>query len=189
MNSLIRQFIAILFALTSAHSDDTPRIPYIDYGRCPFECCQFGKWIVKSTIPVYEFEDDTTVIDYFLRMDDTIFAETGNLHIEQFGKILVTKPVDEFGVGDTLIALSCWGEESYRVWTKGRFYEVPIFWATSNVRVQDDRYSGIVLKPPQMIWWVRFHDHSGKVGWLRLVNTEPFCFMLEEEIRGMDGCG
>jgi hypothetical protein len=189
MSLLIRQFILTLFLLVAAEAQDTLRIPYIDYGICPFECCRFGKWVIKSTIPVYKAENDTSAVEYFLKSDDTVFAETGNLHIEQFGKILVTKPINEFNVGDTLIALSCWGEGSYRIWSKGMFREVPIFWSTFADTKRNDRYSGIVIELPKMIWWVKFHNDSGKIGWLRLVNTDPFCFMIEENIQGMDGCG
>ena len=58
----------------------------IFYNYCPFECCQFGKWIIKETIDVYSSEDDTNNVIFKLNDNDTIYAQTGNLHLYKLEK-------------------------------------------------------------------------------------------------------
>ncbi|MCB9247624.1 MAG: hypothetical protein H6613_03365 [Ignavibacteriales bacterium] len=78
-------FIIIIFS-TFLHSQPDHDASSIIYGSCPFECCQFGQWIIKDSINVYPNEGDTNSISFVLNDDDTVFAETGNLHFYKLGK-------------------------------------------------------------------------------------------------------
>jgi hypothetical protein len=185
------------------YSQSINSINTIDLNVCPFECCRFGKWICKDTINVYEQEGDTSVVQYTLLNNDTIYSYTGNVHIEKFGKVVVTKPVYDFLTNDTLIVTYCCGDEDFYLYKNNIKYCTEIFWPfllyEEDVHdryfydeylkdLKDPFYSGIMIERPQIVWWVKIMK-NGISGWLFLKNKTPFCFDIDENIDGMDGCG
>ncbi|MEJ2614289.1 MAG: hypothetical protein P8Z35_04985 [Ignavibacteriaceae bacterium] len=170
----------------------------IFYNYCPFECCQFGKWIVKESIDVYPNEDDTSNVIFKLNNNDTIYAQTGNLHFMQIGKVVVTKPIYDFGLGDTIFVYNCLEGEflvKYHIMEK----YVNVFWPMFDNKVDDTEenykkeikrreYSGKMIQRPKTVWWVKISSKRGQ-GWIRLENKTPYGFSIKEKILGMDGCG
>ena len=170
----------------------------IFYNYCPFECCQFGKWIIKETIDVYSGEDDTNNVIFKLNDNDTIYAQTGNLHFIQIGKVIITKPIYGFALGDTIFAYNCL-ESEFLVRCHGMEKYVNVFWpmfddekdATEEnyqKEIKRGEYSGKMIQWPKTIWWVKIESKRGQ-GWIRLENKTPYCFSIKENILGMDGCG
>ena len=170
----------------------------IFYNYCPFECCQFGKWIVKESIDVYSNEDDTSNVIFKLNNDDTIYAQTGNLHFIQIGKVIVTKPIYGFTLGDTIFVYNCRESEFLVKYNNTEKY-VNIFWpvfdnekeATEEnyqKEIKRREYSGKMIQRPKTVWWVKIKSKS-RQGWIKLENKTPYCFSIEEKILGMDGCG
>ena len=49
----MRLFLLLLslFA-TTVNSDEKPRLPYYDWGRCPFEGCTYQTWTTKQEVIV-----------------------------------------------------------------------------------------------------------------------------------------
>src|SRR5258708_5191325 len=79
-----RFYVLIVFCvLTENISVAQPNAPYIEKESCPFECCRFGKWIARSTMNCYQLEGDTTKLAFRVSPEDTIIAETGNLHMDR----------------------------------------------------------------------------------------------------------
>ena len=170
----------------------------IFYNYCPFECCQFGKWIVKESIDVYPNEDDTSNVIFKLNNNDTIYAQTGNLHFIQIGKVIVTKPIYSFILGDTIFIYNCQEGEILVKHDNTEEY-VNIFWPVfdnekeateENYQKEIIRreYSGKMIKRPKTVWWVKIKSKN-RQGWIKLENKTPYCFSIEEKILGMDGCG
>ncbi|MEJ2280010.1 MAG: hypothetical protein P8Y70_20025 [Candidatus Lokiarchaeota archaeon] len=170
----------------------------IFYNYCPFECCQFGKWIVKESIDVYPNEDDTSNVIFKLNNNDTIYAQTGNLHFIQIGKVIVTKPIYSFILGDTIFIYNCQEGEILVKHDNTEEY-VNIFWPVfdnekeateENYQKEIIRreYSGKMIKRPKTVWWVKI-KLKNQQGWIKLENKTPYCFSIEEKILGMDGCG
>jgi hypothetical protein len=190
-------FLIFLFHIYS-YSQIMPDEQVIFYDYCPFECCQFGEWIIKDNINVYQEEGDTSSIIFRLNINDTIFARTGNLHFVQVGKVVVTKPIYDYEINDTLSAYNC-QEGSFLLEFNGKKNYVDIFWPTffsdeddteENylTRVKKGEYSGRMIQRPETVWWVKIESKNGK-GWIRLKNKTPYCFSLDVQIIGMDGCG
>jgi hypothetical protein len=166
-------------------------ISHIEKDVCPFEGCQFGKWIIKDTINVYTKEGDTASIKYTLEYDDTVIAITGNIHYENFGKVLVTKTFDDFEVNDTILVLRC-TEGEFICYYKGKETTKNLFWPINyddneneKETVDKEKYFGRIIEEPQFTWWVKI-SRKGNVGWLSLKNQNPYCFQLKEKIEGMD---
>ena len=165
---------------------------------CPFECCQFGEWIIEDSIDVYKNEGDTNSIVFKLNPKDTILAKTGNLHFKQVGKVVVLKHIYDFQPNDTLSVYNC-NEGEFIASHNSKEYYVDVFWPMFFSEEEDTEenylstinqreYSGKMIQPPKTVWWVKIESSKG-YGWLRLKNKTPYCFRIDEKIKGMDGCG
>jgi hypothetical protein len=191
-------FLLIFVFQISLYSQINSKQPVIFYDYCPFECCQFGEWIIKGNINVYRNEGDTNSVSFKLNNNDTINALTGNLRFIQIGKVVVTKPIYDFEPDDTLLAFNCI-ESEFLVKHNGKESYVDIFWPVFFYEEDDTEenyleeikkreYSGKMIQRPITVWWVKIESQKGK-GWIRLENKTPYCFALEEQILGMDACG
>ncbi len=179
-----------------AEAQNRPPTPYVE-AACPFECCQFGEWHTKSSLVAYSSEGDTSRVAFTIAVGDSFRAIAGNVHMDKFGEVVVTKPIDSFVPGDTLYTLSYTGEGYIDVWHNGTESNIEMFWDTDNdvdfahVDVNDPQwsdYSGVLVQRPLMVWWVKVANSEGSVGWLRLVNITVSGFAISEQIDGMDGC-
>ncbi|HXX64610.1 MAG TPA: hypothetical protein VEO56_12515, partial [Bacteroidota bacterium] len=175
-----------------------PSFPVIEKGVCPFECCQFGRWVSPSPLRAFRTEGDTAHLAFTIASGDTFRAVTGNVHIDKPGVVVVTKPILAFAPGDTVYTLGYTGEGSIDVWSRGEIANVEKFWegdGNFNPAIVDTssqrwkRYSGVLVVRPIMIWWVQVQRSDGQTGWLRLVNTTSNGFGFDERIYGMDACG
>ena len=166
--------------ITISQTEDV--IPNIELNICPFEGCEFGKWVIKDTINVYANEGDTTSIKYSLSYNDTVTAITGNIHYENFGKVLITKSFENFEVNDTVIVLRC-TEGEFICYYKGKEFTTNKFWSLNNEN--KNKYFAKIIEEPQFTWWVKILKNGNK-GWLGLKNQNPYCFQVIEKIEGMD---
>lgn len=179
-------------------AQEKPPIPFISKRVCPFECCQFGRWLARSPLRVYETEGDTSKVIFNIAIGDTFHAVTGNVRIDKLGVVVVTKPIESFQAGDTLYTLTYRGEGFMTIWYKGKVRSVEMFWDYDdeadwgNINPFDPKWSefpGVLIDKPLMIWWVNVVLPNGQTGWLKLVNNTVGGFAIDEEIDGMDGCG
>jgi hypothetical protein len=192
---LIIYFIFLNIRFNYAQTPDK-----VEVGVCPFEGCKFGEWICKDTVNVYEKEGDFSSVKYRLHKNDTINAITGNIHYEKFGKVVITKPIYKFLPNDTLIALRCCSEINFYLYRNDTLYCTEIFWPILTYEddledeyskkayqkeLQDTSYSGIMIKRPQMVWWIQI-IHNGNEGWIALRNLTPYCCYFKEIFSGMD---
>jgi hypothetical protein len=166
----------------------------IEKDVCPFEGCQFGEWISRDKIKVYEKEGDTTSIKYMLTDNDTITALYGNVHYERFGKVLITKSFNNFIANDTITVLRC-VEGEFIAYYNGEKTYIDAFWPVEFYETDDyteeynsEMHNGIMIERPQIIWWVKIVK-NGIEGWLRLKNITLYCFRIKEKIDGMDSLG
>ena len=196
MNKII--FIIVIvysaFFFCEAKADSTEVL----YGVCPFECCQYGDWIIKDTIKAYQNVGDTSTVSFMLTNNDTILAVTGNLHFLQIGKVLVLKPIYGFQPNDTLLAYNC-DEQEYLVSHNGVKSYVEIFWPMFFYEYEDTEenylyeiskyeYFGKMIQRPKAVWWVKI-KFVKVIGWIKLKNRMPYCFSIDERIEATSGCG
>ena len=69
--------IAFLYTI-NINSQTKNDIPTIEEDVCPFEGCQFGKWIIKDSIKVYEKEGDTSSVNFILCLRRIVARKTHN---------------------------------------------------------------------------------------------------------------
>lgn len=183
-------FLVLFFSIGSYAQDAHPSVPYIQRNICPFECCQYGEWIVKTALSVYKKEGDTSAIVFKIKPGEKVTALRGNVHIVKLGILVVKKPFNLknkssktiFTKGDKFYVLSYGGEGYYDLWHKGKGLDIDLndsdqIWANSEL-----------VQPPRMIWWVLIKNNEGKQGWLRLKNIDENGFQTKEKIEGCDSC-
>lgn len=181
-----------------SNSSDEPTIPHVERDVCPFECCQFGLWVVRDSTTAFESEFDTSRVAFTISPGDTVLAETGHLIYERFGKVLIREPIRSFQPGDTVLALRCAGESGFLIWEHGELVAVEQFWPlTEQGEIEvGSKYAGegdphnpaIMIEHPRMLWWVRVRDSLGNAGWLKLENEITYCLRFDVRIDGADAC-
>jgi hypothetical protein len=173
--------IAVCVFLVSGNliAQSIPLTPVIQRNICPFEFgCDFGKWITKSKLTIYNNEGDTARVAFVMRPNDAFIAHRANMHIERLGVVVVTKPVEGFQTSDTVYVLSYTGEGFYDIWYHGNISNVEAFWSDEPL----PQFQGLLMVPPQMSWWVFVEYGNSKKGWIRLKNLSDSGVRFEEDI-------
>lgn len=154
-------------------------VPFIDRDVCPWEGCKFGRWIADMPDTAYAVEGEPTQVAFQLAQDESYIAETGNMWIHSPGLVLISKavelesPVDRSATalalspGDTLAVLTRLGEGRYHVWRDNTIYLVQSCWGTK-ADLPNSEYCGTLIDNGDSEWWVRVHNNSGMVGWIRM---------------------
>ena len=180
LKSIIIVLASLLFFLSSASYAQLlrPKVPYIQHNVCPFECCQYGKWIAKSLLKAYKIEGGDSTVVFIIKPGEEFTAMGGNVHIMKLGEIVLNKSLDEFTKGDKVYVLSYRGEGYYDLWYKGKVLD-------STEKVWSN---GELMEYPEFVWWVLVKNKAGKQGWLKLKNINGSGFRIEYQIDGMDSC-
>ncbi len=170
--------LIIFLSIVSQAQDAPPNVPYIQHNVCPFECCQYGKWIARSGLTAYKKEDGSSSIAFTIKLGEQFTAIRGDVHIVKLGLVILKKSFDNYAKDDKVYILSYRGEGVYDLWYKGKVLNSEDnFWENS-----------VLMQLPKMIWWVLVESKNGKQGWLKLENISESGFRIEEKIDGMDSC-
>jgi hypothetical protein len=152
-----------LAKLTSA---EKPPRHYVAVGECPFECCQYGQWQVRSDTQLFDRPNGTVAVAKALRAM-TVLAITGEVHLEPApAAILVDHP--PFKKGDIVFALDYMGEGLFRYWYKGRAWPDGFAADDSCPLPGDECWAEYINgKSPEnnQIWWIQIRLPDGTTGW------------------------
>lgn len=170
--------IILLFSVSSYAQNPKPKVPFIQHGTCPFECCQYGKWAARSPLKAFEKEGDDSRVSFTIRPGEEFTAINGNVHVVKLGYVTITKTFDSFIKGEKVYILSYRGEGDYDLWYKGKIFNGDdAFWDNINW-----------VQSPVTVWWVLVENKAGIRGWLKLRNTSDGGFRTKEKIDGRDSC-
>ena len=149
-----------------AASLETPSLPYIDKGACPFECCTYRAWTTNAPVDVRAKPDAKSPLVFHLNKNIPVTGVTGETITDKYGVTHMTqaekigydqktkKPLLNLRPGDTIYPLHYAGEGSVFFWFKGQTYE----------EILDDGSSRDASKP-HYVWWVNIKTKDGKSGW------------------------
>lgn len=150
-----------------------PKLPYIDKGACPFECCTYRQWDVVKPTAVRASMSDAAPISFRLNRGEKVLGMTGVVITTQPGVLRVLKNTKlqntSLKRGDELLLLTNLGEGFSKIWYKGRIFE-------------GDPYDDAIYKTireRKSIWWVKVKNRKGRIGWSR----QP------ENFGNVDQCG
>lgn len=170
------RFIAIDPAVAPSFSPDAApsglKLPFEDWGACPFECCVYREWSVRKETVVRSDRYDAAPSAFTLKPGEWVTGITGVVITTVPGRAEVRRPATVGGraavPGDVVWLLTNQVEGFYKAWFKGEFID------------GFNGYHDIVLTTqPVFAWWVKVQDKSGRIGW----SKEYLNF------GHMDGCG
>lgn len=154
-------FVVLGGYTTIAAQSAGPRMPYIDKGACPFECCTYRDWTVDKPTAVRRDMKDTSPIAFQSKKGDHVKGLTGTVITTRAGVVKVLKNNKLGNVnlkrGDKLYLLTYLGEEFTKIWYKGRIFEEQAW---------DEKLFKLVQKPVS-VWWVKIRNRKGQTGWSR----------------------
>lgn len=158
---------------TQSTRGQQPPIPYEDHGACPFECCTYRQWTVKTRTLIRQDRNASSPAIFTLQRGERVTGMTGVVITTQSGQARALKPASIGGMkvrpGEVVYLLTYAGEGSYNVWYKGKVEEIAI--------EGDDVFK--LIREPQSVWWVKVRNRKGQIGWTNLTRN----------FDGMDACG
>jgi hypothetical protein len=159
--------------LVNAQTTAGPRIPFIDRGACPFECCTYRRWDVKLPTVVRSAMSDSAPIAFRLKRGERVRGLTGVVITTTPGKLRVLKDTTlsekNLRAGDELYLLTYLGEGFSKIWFNGTIFEGDPYEPATYKTIQE----------PKATWWVKVRNRAGKIGWSR----------QSENFGNMDECG
>ena len=158
-----------------------PKLPFVDKGACPFECCQYGRWTAERRAVAFKSQSTQSGQAFAVERGQTITAVTGEVITRRAGIVRVIKPTTLDGervpAGAVLYLLHSGGEGSALYWYNGRTHWAELYAET--VHRGSAAFPWDVLSLPSTQWWVKIRNERGATGWL--LNPQVF--------DGMDRCG
>lgn len=182
-----RIFIITLFAVslsTAAFANsELPKLPYYDWGACPFECCTYRQWEAAKPLKLYQSRSKNSQIAFQVKKGEWVQGVTGVVITHEYGKAKILKPFKAYSSkgkqqaliiqpGETVYTLHYVGEGYDLFWHKGKTYvgEIAAEEVTSDPAPADCEVQ--VLSTPKYSWWVQVKNEKGQVGWTD--ETEAF---------------
>lgn len=149
------------FGSLMAQRPKYPRLPFVDKGACPFECCTYREWNVIKPTAIRTRMSDRSAVLFKAAKDEKIRGVTGVVITTRAGVVRVLKntKVGDISVskGETLYLLTYLGEGFYKVWRKGRIIEENM----------TEEGSLKVVSQPLSVWWMKVKNQRGQTGWSR----------------------
>ena len=177
--------VQLLYFVTSiCWAQDSPPIPYIDNGACPFECCIYRQWQAKEPGVAYVDPSVGTGQAFSISATEWVTAETGFVATKEFGITRILKPIRlgypedsegtdqkpelELKPGELLYILHPAGEGYDVFWYHGKVYSDQITLDENNGPMDRSDLSIESVSRPVTEWWVRIKNSKGQVGWIQI---------------------
>ena len=156
---------------------DSARSPVVVVeGRCPFECCQYGAWVLDTGTQLVQAPSLAAPVLASLHAGDSVIADSGLVAIYSLGIVLVlTTHVDHFTglhlqAGDTVFLVDYGGEGIYGA----RWRDTTIHFFPHGVEELK------VVRLPDWSWWAHLSSSPSGAGWI---------LMDKVRVSGADACG
>jgi hypothetical protein len=163
---------------------------YVDEGACPFECCTYREWTVKTPTTLLTTPDEQSKPIGVVRTGEKVDGLTGFVVTIEPGLIEVLRPHASkvsnktYNPKDLVWVYTNLGEGFFRVWFQGQMYEEEASFFVHGLGgwdrcVEEKTCWGQRKHPPKAMWWVKVKSKSGIVGW----SNKP------ERFGNKDACG
>jgi hypothetical protein len=176
---------SIVLAQRATPSAGSPRpvAPVTVIGACPFECCHYGAWRLRTSAVVRTTHASAATPVATLAAGSAVTADRGLVVVTRLGVVVVHRPYRDpdmgsrYARGDSLLLLDYIGENFYNAWFRGRRRQVGDNWGRA-----DTSAAQLVIEP-QSTWWAHIHWRQGartRDGWIDVDDVG---------VNGADSCG
>ena len=83
---------AELISVAALANSELPKLPYYDWGACPFEGCIYQQWEAIEPVTVYQSRAKNSKIAFKVKKGEFVDAVTGVVITYECGKTKVLKP-------------------------------------------------------------------------------------------------
>ena len=158
---LVGLMVMGLFAGGASAQKNGPRVPYVDKGACPFECCTYREWSVDKPTIAHRDMRDASPVSFRLAKGEKITGLTGTVITTRAGIVRVLKKTTlgkvKLNRGENIFLLTYLGEGFSKIWFKGRIFEEEV----------TDEKAFKLIRQPISVWWVKVRNRLGQTGWSR----------------------
>jgi hypothetical protein len=169
MSAAVASLVMSLVASPSIQSGGGPRMPWLDWGACPFECCTYRKWTATAPLRILKSRQRDAPVAFKLKQGEEIEGLTGVVITTRVGEARIFRP-SELGKqrltvvpGDTVYILHYEGEGYSKFWFRGRIDSEQI--PDIEDSAPDSELDLRIVRRPETTWWVKVKNSSGQVGW------------------------
>jgi len=184
VRSIALALIIFSSLVLAGEAQNKPRLPYHDWGACPFECCTYREWVAKVPVTVFRDRNEKGAVAFHLKKNERVHAITGVVVTHKVGVTEIIKPIEigylpsgekamlSLKPKDVVYTLHYAGEGHDVFWYKGKTY-------VDQISVPDNAWGDVpnsqtvkVLSRPEYDWWAKIRNHAGQIGWTR--QTDKF---------------
>jgi hypothetical protein len=165
--------LAISAVVVSGQSG--PRLPYVDYGACPFEGCTYRDWsVLEDTRLLADRRDDSREVARVQR-GAVVRGLTGVVITTKAGRAVVVRRRTigqrqlAVRLGDQMYLLNYLGEGYWKYSLRGIVDQefIPDQPSCINNAGLFDECSAQMSEPPTTVWWAKVRTRNGQEGWTR----------------------
>jgi len=145
------------------------RLPFYDWGACPFECCTYRQWTANAPTAVLNARRGNAPAAFQLKAGDTVEGLTGVVVTTRAGTAKVFRATTlgerqiKVSPGDQLLLLHYQGEGYWKFWFRGHISSDQL--ADINDQAPDSELDLRIVTHPLTVWWVKVRNSRGKEGW------------------------
>lgn len=164
--------LLLLLALLPA-----PKLPYYDWGACPFEGCSYREWTATKSVTVFDTWKKSRKHIAELATGDKVTALTGVVITFRPGVIRMDRDVPEerLKAGETILTYAYRGEGFSAVWIHDRYepsYDISFTKWPNGQGCGGTHCAATYTDLGEKEWWAQVRLKSGKTGWVNMDSAE-----------------
>lgn len=143
-------------------------VPFESEGACPFECCVYRMWSVRSATDIRATRDATAPVAFTVHKGEKVDAVTGVVVVSRPGRARASRDVQVEGLGPLrkggeVSVLHPVGEGFWLVWRDGKKGSGQVAEKSARPGPWDPELNPI--EKPDFRWWIQVRDGKGRTGW------------------------
>ena len=160
-----------------AISPSHPKLPFYDWGACPFECCTYRDWATTGHVEFRTKPSRGAAIAFRLVKGEPVRGLTGVVITRTYGVTRILRPMKIGYVGKEelprlaikpgalVYTLHYEGEGYDKFWFNGSVYSDQISMPDDARRTVPNSENVQVISRPKYEWWAKVRTTDGRVGW------------------------
>jgi hypothetical protein len=172
MRALALSAAALFVAVLVQAEDPGPRLPFLDWGACPFEGCTYRRWQAVRVTTVWRERDHASPVAYSIGSGEWVEGLTGVVITYKPGVSKVLAPMTlgqgasvVVAPGDILLTLHYLGEGYDLFWFKGLTYQDQIASDKPDPDPPAPELKVQVVSRARTAWWVKVMNKKRQIGW------------------------
>jgi hypothetical protein len=149
----------------------TPKLPYFDWGACPYEMCRYDQWTAHRAETVYDTWKPGHKVVAQIAPGERVTGISGVVITYVPGRIRMDRDYPEAGLhrGDILLTYTFRGEGFSGAWVKGKYdpsFDISFTKWPDGSGCGGAHCAATYLDLGKKVWWAEVKLKSGRSGWV-----------------------